>query len=235
MKQETAPSPHFDDAGRLLAPRYDDLYFSKADGLAETTHVFLGGNALAERFTALSPGETFTVGETGFGTGLNFLACWRLFEANAPAGARLRYVSVEKEPLGADTIRQALAPWPELAVYVDQLLAVYEHPGPGTHRKTLAGGRIELNILVGEASAVLSGWDAPADAWFLDGFAPARNPAMWSEEVFAQVARLSRPGTTLATYTAAGFVRRGLAAAGFEVEKRPGFGTKRDMTAGRLP
>lgn len=235
MKQQADPTPHFDDTGRLVAPRYGDLYFSKADGLAETTHVFLEGNHLAERFAAMVPGETFTVGETGFGTGLNFLATWRMFESEAPQGARLRFVSVEKEPLEAGTIRQALAPWPELAAYLDRLLAAYETPGPGTHRVVLAGGLIELVLLVGEAADVLSGWEAPADAWLLDGFAPARNPAMWSDEVFAQLARLSRPGTTLATYTAAGFVRRGLAASGFAVEKRPGFGTKRDMTAGRMP
>ena len=92
-----------------------------------------------------------------------------------------------------------------------------------------------LSLHIGEAAQALSQCRTPADAWLLDGFAPSRNPAMWSPEVFAQVARLSRPGTTLATYTAAGFVRRGLKAVGFDIEKRPGFGTKRDMTVGRMP
>ena len=234
MEDEPDPTPHFDAAGRLVAPRYDDLYFSIADGLAETTHVFLDGNDLGPRFAALGAGDTFTVGETGFGTGLNFLACWRRFASCAPAGARLRFVTVEKEPLSPETICRALAPWPELAPELDALLEQYAPGGPGVHRVLLAGGRVELVLLIGEAAEVLADESAPMDAWFLDGFAPARNPAMWSDDVFKHVARLSTTGTTLATYTVAGAVRRGLAVVGFEVAKRPGFGTKRDMAAGRF-
>ena len=234
MEDEPDPTPHFDAAGRLVAPRYDDLYFSIADGLAETTHVFLDGNDLGPRFAALGAGDTFTVGETGFGTGLNFLACWRRFASCAPAGARLRFVTVEKEPLSPETICRALAPWPELAPELDALLEQYAPGGPGVHRVLLAGGRVELVLLIGEAAEVLADESAPMDAWFLDGFAPARNPAMWSDDVFEHVARLSTTGTTLATYTVAGAVRRGLAVVGFEVAKRPGFGTKRDMAAGRF-
>lgn len=230
--------PGFDAAGRLIAPRYDDPYFSITDGLAETTHVFLQGNGLAERFVSMPPGERFTVGETGFGTGLNFLATWRLFEQSAPADATLRFVSVENQPLSGETIKRALAPWPVLSPWLDRLLAEYRPPESGEYRISLGKGNVELVLLIGEVEAALTNWQTPIDTWFLDGFAPSRNPAMWSPKVFAQVARLSHAEqpypTTLATYTAAGFVRRGLSAVGFQIEKRPGFGTKRDMTAGRF-
>jgi tRNA 5-methylaminomethyl-2-thiouridine biosynthesis bifunctional protein len=229
------PPPGFDAAGRLVAPRYNDLYFSIAGGLAETEHVFLRGNGLAERFATMPAGSRFTLGETGFGTGLNCLAACRLFDRHAPADATLRFVSVENHPLPPETIRRALSPWPALSSWLDRLLAVYQPPPPGVHQWVLDHGRVELVLLVGEADQVLADWQEPVDAWFLDGFAPARNPAMWSPSVFKHAARLSAPGATLATYTAAGFVRRGLAAAGFQVEKRPGFGTKREMTIGRYP
>jgi len=231
MKPDT---PHFDGTGRLIAPKYGDVYFSAEDGLAETRHVFLEGNRLAERFSAMQPGETFTVGETGFGTGLNFLAVWQCFEQHAPAGACLAFVSVEGLPLGCDTMARVLAPWPTLAAYRAALVAQWGPLWPGLHRSRFADGRVRLTLAVGEVEDALDGIEARCDAWFLDGFAPARNPEMWSETVFAQVARLSLPGATLATYTAAGFVRRGLASVGFEIQKRPGFGTKRDMTVGRL-
>jgi tRNA 5-methylaminomethyl-2-thiouridine biosynthesis bifunctional protein len=227
--------PHFDDAGRLIAPRFEDVYFSAEDGLAETRHVFLQGNRLAERFAAMRPGETFTIGETGFGTGLNFLVAWRLFELHAPADARLEFVSVEGFPLDRETMHRSLAPWPELGTHRDALLTQWGPIWPGLHRLRFANGRVRLCVLVGEAAEVLAGINACADGWFLDGFAPSRNPAMWSDAVFKQVARLSADDATLATYTAAGFVRRGLQAVGFEIEKIPGFGTKRDMTVGTFP
>jgi len=226
-------TPHFDDAGRLIAPKYADVYFSAEDGLAETRHVFLEGNQLAERFAVMKPGERFTIGETGFGTGLNFLAAWRLFEQHAPADARLEFVSVEGLALEHETMRRALSAWPELQRYRDALLTQWGPIWPGTHRFRFGNGRVRLVLLVGEAAGVLSSINASVDAWFLDGFAPSRNPAMWSDAVFAEVARLSAGGATLATYTAAGFVRRGLGAVGFEIEKLPGFGTKRDMVSGR--
>ena len=225
--------PHFDDAGRLIASRYDDVYFSAEDGLAETRHVFLEGNRLAERFAAMKKGEVFTIGETGFGTGLNFLAAWQFFEQHATSDARLEFVSIEGFPLGAETMRRALSPWAELAPCRDALLAQWGPLWPGLHRFRFADGRVRLTLLVGEAAEAMASIDASVDGWFLDGFAPARNPEMWREAVFEQVARLSRGDATLATYTAAGFVRRGLAAVGFDVEKLPGFGTKRDMTVGR--
>ena len=227
-------TPHFDDAGRLIAPKYDDVYFSAEDGLAETRHVFLEGNRLVQRFSALKGGECFTIGETGFGTGLNFLAAWHCFEQHAPADARLEFVSVEGRPLARETMSKALSPWPELAVQREALLQQWGPIWPGLHRFRFASGRVRLTLLVGEAERVMGGIDAGVDAWFLDGFAPSRNPDMWSDQIFMEAARLSATGATLATYTAAGFVRRGLQTFGFEIEKCPGFGTKRDMTVGHF-
>lgn len=228
----TDDAPHFDDAGRLIAPKYDDVYFSAQDGLAETQHVFLEGNQLAQRFADMNPGGTFTIGETGFGTGLNFLAAWQLFEQHAPSGTQLDFVSVEGFPLAIEMLQQALDPWPELASYREALLQQWGLIWPGMHRFRFAQGRVRLTLLVGEVVEALRTVDASADAWFLDGFAPSRNAEMWSDTVLAEVARLSGKEATLATYTAAGFVRRGLSAVGFEIEKQPGFGTKRDMTVG---
>lgn len=228
------PAPCFDERGRLIAPRFDDVYFSADDGLAETRHVFLEGNRLAARLAALRPGQTFTIGETGFGTGLNFLAAWQAFDQAAPADTRLHFLSVERWPLPTALMRQALSPWPQLQPLAEQLLAQWGPLWPGINRFRFEGGRVRLTVLMGEAAEVLSRAEAGVDAWFLDGFSPAKNPAMWSEAVFEQVARLSGPGATLATYTAAGFVRRGLARVGFTVEKAGGFGTKREMVVGRL-
>mgnify|MGYP001812391812 CR=1 FL=1 len=226
-------TPHFDDAGRLIAPKYDDVYFSATDGLAETQFVFLEGNRLAERFAAMKPGDNFTIGETGFGTGLNFLAVWQLFTKAAPAEATLRFISVEGFPLDAASIRKALSPWSHLDEPMQAMLEQWGNLWPGVHQLRFAEGRVGLTLLTSEATEALKEVESKVDAWFLDGFAPSRNPDMWSKEVFAHVARCSKPGTTLATYTAAGFVRRGLQAVGFEIEKLPGFGTKRDMTVGR--
>jgi tRNA 5-methylaminomethyl-2-thiouridine biosynthesis bifunctional protein len=225
-------APHFDDAGRLIAPDFEDVYFSAEDGLAETRHVFLDGNRLAQRFAELRPGDVFTIGETGFGTGLNFLAAWQLFEQHAPDKARLEFVSVEARPLDTDTMRRALTPWPELTSYAEALLGQWGPMWPGVQRFRLAEGRVGLTVLVGEVAEVLQGTHCAIDAWFLDGFAPSRNPAMWSKDVFNEVAWLSAARATLATYTAAGFVRRGLQAVGFDIEKKPGFGTKREMSVG---
>jgi tRNA 5-methylaminomethyl-2-thiouridine biosynthesis bifunctional protein len=174
------------------------------------------------------------VGETGFGTGLNFLCAWDLWSESAPRDARLQFVSVEAYPLGRAELARALAPWPALAALRDQLVQRWEDFAPGWHRITFAGGRVALTLLVGDVGATLPRLDAVVDAWFLDGFAPARNPDMWSAAVLAQVARLSRPGTTFATYTCAGEVRRGLEHVGFAVRKDKGFGAKREMLCGTL-
>ncbi len=218
--------------GQPVSRRYGDVFFSRDSGIAEKRHVFLDGNMLAERFAALAPRSHFVIGETGFGTGLNFLAAWQLFEAAAARDTRLHFFSVEKHPLSSDDLRATLALWPELQDRARQLCAQWDHFAPGWHRFRFADGRVHLTLGAGDAADRLAEIDAPADAWFLDGFAPARNPDMWTREVFGEIARLSRAGTTLTTYTAAGEVKRELEAIGFATQKSAGFGRKRDMLRG---
>ena len=232
MSEHTHAQLDWDEHGQPLSRSFGDVYFSRASGLEETRYVFLGHNQLAERFAALPAGGRLVIGETGFGTGLNFLCAWQLFEQTSPADARLHFVSVEKYPLTAADLQRALALWPELAIYSQQLLAQYVAIHPGFQRIVLAGGRVILTLLVGDVLEMLPQLDARIDAWFLDGFAPAKNPEMWNDQLFTQLARLSSPQATLATFTSAGFVRRGLQAAGFAVTRVPGFGHKREMLAG---
>lgn len=209
--------------------RFDDVYFSAQDGPGETLHVFCNGNNLP---TAWQGRPAFTIGETGFGTGLNFLLAWQLFDQTAPKGAFLDFVSVEKYPLSAAQIKSALSPWADrLSPYLDQLLAHYPLRVPGFHRLVF-DRRVALTLIFDDVADALPEIDGTIDAWFLDGFTPAKNPDMWSTDVFAQVARLSHAGTTFATFTAAGFVKRGLQNVGFHVEKAKGFGHKRDMLKG---
>ena len=222
--------------GQPYSDRYGDVYFSTDSGLEETRHVFLQGNHLAERFAALSAaGESFCIGETGFGTGLNFLCAWQLFERTAPDGASLDFFSVEKFPLDDDELRAALALWPELNAQAEVLLARWHRRVPGWNRWSFAGGRVRLTLAIDDVGQTLPQLPAGCvDAWFLDGFSPAKNPEMWSEAVLAGIARVARAGATLATYTSAGWVRRGLQQAGFAVERTPGFGRKREMVCGQI-
>lgn len=213
------------------ATAFGDIYFSPEDGVAETSHVFLGGIGAPDVW---ADKDLFVIGETGFGTGLNFLVAWDLFERTARPGARLHFVSVEGFPLEREDLARALEAFPEFVDKAGELVSVYPPRQSGFHRLVLAGGRVTLTLLYGEISDVLPSADFKADAWFLDGFAPSRNEAMWSGTVFDAVARLSTPGARLATFTVAGFVRRGLEAAGFEVSKREGFGRKRDCLTGCL-
>ncbi len=216
--------------GQPYSNRYGDVYFSTDSGLEETRHVFLQGNRLAERFAALMAGESFCIGETGFGTGLNFLCTLQLFEQVAPPGASLDFFSVEKFPLCDDELRAALALWPELAVQAEALLARWHRRVPGWNRWSFASGRVRLTLALEVVEQALPQLPAGcADAWFLDGFSPAKNPEMWSEAVLAGIARSLRDGATLSTYTCAGWVRRGLQHAGFAVERVEGFGRKREM------
>ncbi len=225
---------NWDDQGQPLSSQFDDVYFSRASGLAESEHVFIQHNQLPERFTALAEGQTFVIGETGFGTGLNFLCAWQCFNNHAPRNTRLHFISVEKYPLQAKDLVQALALWPQLSELREQLLQQYLAIHSGFQHIQLDQGRITLTLLIGDALDMLQQLDAQIDAWFLDGFAPAKNPEMWNEHVFAQLARLGKAGTTLATFTSAGFVRRGLMAAGFTIQRVPGFGRKREMLKGLL-
>ncbi|MGN8274022.1 bifunctional tRNA (5-methylaminomethyl-2-thiouridine)(34)-methyltransferase MnmD/FAD-dependent 5-carboxymethylaminomethyl-2-thiouridine(34) oxidoreductase MnmC [Pseudomonas sp. SMN5] len=222
----------WDEHGRPRSRVFDDVYFSDQSGLEETRYVFLEQNNLAERFAALPENGRLVIGETGFGTGLNFLCAWQLFEQCAPAGARLHFVSVEKYPLSRQDLQRALALWPGLKLQADQLLAQYIAIHPGFQRLTLADGRVTLTLLIGDALEQLPQLDGQIDAWFLDGFAPARNPEMWTSELFAELARLAAPGATLSTFTSTGWVRRLLNAAGFKMKRTPGIGHKWEILRG---
>lgn len=222
------------DDGQPFSVAFGDVYFSRDSGLDETRHVFLQHNQLAERWTALQAGDSFCIGETGFGTGLNFLCAWQLWDQTAPAGADLHFVSTEKFPLATADLQRAVSLWPELQRWSAQLLAQYSDMAPGWQRFCFDGGRVTLTLLIGDLLETLPQLDAQIDAWFLDGFAPAKNPDMWTPALYAQMARLSAADATVATFTSVGDVRRGLQAAGFDMHKVKGFGRKREMLAGRL-
>ncbi len=213
----TATGPVALDAG--------DVYFSAEDGLAETRSVFLQAANFPDRF---AKGRPTIVAELGFGTGLNFLALWDLFVKTAPSDARLHFVSIEGFPLHKADAERALSAFPELASLSAQLTSVWPSPHKGPHRRVFEGGRVMLTVFHDLAETALPNMAFKADAWFLDGFAPAKNPDMWDTNVFAELARLSAPGAPAVTFTVAGAVRRGLASAGFSVEKKPGFGRKRE-------
>lgn len=227
---------------------YDDIYFSQQQGLAETDYVFLQHNQLAERWQALDPQQqgVFTIAETGFGSGLNFLAAWQLWQKWAPSSWRLHYISVEKHPLLACDLKRALNAWPNLHSFASQLIEQYPALVPGHHLLGFDSDRISLHLLFGEAQqgfeACLDSLHptlsyqvgAKVDAWFLDGFAPSKNPSMWTQALFKTMAQLSRKGSTVATFTAAGFVRRGLNEEGFRMQKTTGFAHKREMMFGEF-
>lgn len=209
------------DGAVPVSTRFDDPYFSDGDGLAEARHVYLGGNGLPERFRA-----GFHVAELGFGTGLNALAAALAWgESGAPG--RLRFTSFEAWPIPAADMARALAHWPELAGVAAPLVAAWA----AGERRILVPG-LELVVIEGDARETVPRWEGRADAWFLDGFSPARNPEMWQGDLLAAVAARTAPGGSCATYSAAGAVRAGLAAAGFSVSRVPGFGRKRHMTRG---
>ena len=208
---------------------YDDVYFSADNGLQETEFVFLKQNELPQRWRQA---DRFVIAETGFGTGLNLFATMKQWLQHAPAHAGLHYISIEHQPVAPSDIARLAGRWPELQPLVDELLLLYPPPVPGMHRLDLADGRVRLHLIFDDVEAALEQIDHKADAWFLDGFAPARNEAMWSRELMEQVFCHTLPGGSFATYTAAGWVRRNLQAAGFTIEKRPGFAGKRDMTIG---
>lgn len=212
---------------------FDDVYFSRQNGRAETEHVFLGANRLPERFAAWREPRAFVIGETGFGTGLNMLCAWACFARHAPPGARLHLISTEKYPLERASLARALGAWPELGAYAESLCRQWPNAVAGVHRLRLDES-VTLDLHFGDAAERLGLLDGRVDAWFLDGFAPAQNPGMWQPGLFAAMAARSRPGATFATFTCAGVVKRGLAAAGFTWEKVPGFGRKREMLAGHI-
>jgi tRNA U34 5-methylaminomethyl-2-thiouridine-forming methyltransferase MnmC len=207
-----------------VSTRFSDPYYSPENGAGESRHVFLRGNALPERFRA-----GFHIAELGFGTGLNLcvaLAAWR----DAGVGGALRYTAFERFPLSAPDMDRALSHFPEMRRIAEPLLAAW---ADGLRRLTLPD--LELAVIGGDARTALPAWEGTADAWFLDGFAPARNPEMWEDGLLEEVARHTAPGGTFATYSAAGGVRRALGAAGFAVERVRGYGRKRHMSRGVRP
>jgi tRNA 5-methylaminomethyl-2-thiouridine biosynthesis bifunctional protein len=211
---------------------FDDIYYSTADGLAESRAVFLAGCGLPEAWRGRA---AFTVGELGFGSGLNVIALLALWRETREPGARLRIFSVEAFPMPCEDARRALAAWPEVGDLSEMLLERWPRRARGFHRIDFDDLDATLDLAIMDVGDALAAWTGAADAWFLDGFSPARNPAMWSEAVLADVAARSAPGAVAATFTVAGSVRRGLAAAGFQVDKRPGFGRKSERLEARLP
>lgn len=209
--------------GVPVSTRFQDPYYSLENGAAEARHVFLGGNDLPTRIT---PG--FHIAELGFGTGLNLLVTLAAMRAAGVPGP-LRYTSFEAHPLSPDAMAQALQAFPDLAQDAAWLVDGYVQ-GP-----VFARADVSVEVILGDATRTLPAWEGRADAWYLDGFAPARNPGLWSPDLMAELARHTAPQGTAATYTAAGHVRRGLAAAGFSVSRVPGYGRKRHMTVARLP
>ena len=206
---------------------FDDPFFSLEDGLAEARHVFLAGNGLPDRF---KPG--FHVAELGFGTGLNLAATWAAWRQAGPDGP-LQFTSFEAFPMRPDEARRALAAHSDLSFAAPVIAEALEIAKGETAR--IAVEDLVLTVVVGDARATLPAWDGRADAWFLDGFSPAKNPELWGPDLLAAVAAHTAPGGSCATYTAAGAVRRALAGAGFTVDRVAGYGRKRHMTVGRMP
>lgn len=200
-----------------VSDRFDDPYYSLQNGLEETRHVFLAGNELPARF---APG--FHIAELGFGTGLNMLTVWSEWE-NSGQTTPLPFTSFEAYPMAPADMSRALAAFPELAPWSDRFLAQWQGG-------TCDLGTLRLEVVEGDARQTLQAWEGAADAWFLDGFSPAKNPELWGADLMQQVADHTATGGTAATYTAAGFVRRGLEDAGFTVTRAPGYGRKRHMT-----
>jgi tRNA 5-methylaminomethyl-2-thiouridine biosynthesis bifunctional protein len=218
-----------DASGTPFSPEYEDVYHSAHGGLEQARHVFLAGNGLPARWEGRA---SFTILETGFGIGLNFLATWDAWRSDPGRSARLHFVSVENRPFAADALKAALAPFAELAPLATALAAVWPSAIAGFHRLHFDAGRVILTLLLGDAAELLPQLVGRADALYLDGFAPAKNPDLWTPPMVRILAGISRPGATLATWTVAGGVRAALADAGFRVEKRAGFAAKREMLVG---
>ena len=209
------------ESGVPVSRQFDDPYYSLENGVAETQHVFLAGNDLPDRFC-----DGFHIAELGFGTGLNFLvtlAAWR----KAGVAGRLRFTSFEAFPMAMDDLRKALSHFEGLPT---EVFAAHD----GKLAAQIEGEDFDLQVVEGDARETLAQWGGGADAWFLDGFSPAKNPELWGDDLMMQVGKHTNTGGTFATYTAAGFVRRALDSAGFELERVPGFGRKRHMTRGVL-
>ncbi len=229
MRKVEPAELEFGPDGHPVSRRYGDVYASREGALGQARHVFLGGNELPARWAQR---QQFVVLETGFGLGVNFLATWQAWRDDAQRPRRLHFVSVERHPLAAADLLRA-AP-PSLRPLAEHLAAQWPLPLPGLHRVGFDDGAVVLTLGFGDAAELVPRLVLGADAFYLDGFAPDRNPQMWSAPLLKALARLARPGATLATWCTARAVRDALGASGFQVERRPGFGHKREMLAARF-
>ena len=214
--------------GTPISSQFDDPYFAREGGRAESYEVFIAGNNLPERW---AKGADFTIGELGFGTGLNFFETLRQWRAQPRDNQYLNYVAFEKFPLCRADLEAAIAPWPDLFADRDALLS---HWPPQETVFKCEIGNVSLKLFIGDANLHLHHWNGRADAWFLDGFSPAKNKDLWGAELMAAVGERTAPGGTFSTFTSAGWVRRNLEEAGFVVRKVPGFGRKRERVCGIL-
>lgn len=217
--------------GEPVSRQFDDVYFSRSQGLAESEYVFLKQNQLPDLW---QDKDDFVIAETGFGTGLNFLLTVKRWLHSRATHSRLFYYSVEKHPLCSSDLQQALKVFPELSELISEFIIAYPPALPGFHQRSLFDDRVKLCLMYGDADQQLAQMNARVDVWYLDGFAPAKNPDMWTPQLFQQVARLSHKGTRFSSFTAAGFVRRALTQAGAEVERVKGFAQKREMLRGQF-
>jgi tRNA 5-methylaminomethyl-2-thiouridine biosynthesis bifunctional protein len=219
--------------GTPVSTQFQDVYFNKDNGSDESGYVFLEGNNLKHRWKNLSS-DHFSIAETGFGTGLNFLCAWDLWLNNSQAHQHLHFLSVERFPLDKKNLVQALSLWPQFQPLIDVLLDNYPALINGWHTLHLknpleTGGQVVLHLFLGDVHDWLPQINGDIDAWFLDGFTPSRNVDMWSETLFLQIARLTPFNGTVATFTAASKIQYCLKACGFNVSKRKGYGKKREM------
>ena len=217
--------------GTPISTSYNDVYHSTEGGLEQTRHVFIAGNALPQRWQGRSD---FRILETGFGLGLNFLATWQVWRNDPARCTRLHFISTELHPLRRDDLARLQAGWPELAELAAQLQAVWPPLTPGFHHLLLDGGQVMLTLLLGDANATLSQLTGRADALYLDGFAPQKNPQLWSPELLQQLTRHAAEGATLASWCVAGKVRTPLKALGWQLRKQPGYAHKWQMLTGSL-
>jgi len=227
----TAPDVGFDDAGHFRNLSYGDVYHSTSGAVGQAEHVFIHGNGLPERWRGR---RSFTVCETGFGIGLNFLTLWQAWRNDSARSNRLHMLSIEAHPFSSDGLKQALhrvipSAWHELA---DQLILQWPPMLPGLHRLEFEGGAVTLTLAFGNATTVAPRLSAAVDAYFFDGFAPKRNPEAWDPALLKQLSKLAQPDATFATWASSGDVRSALVAAGFTVRRRPGYAGKWHMTAG---
>ena len=221
-----------DDIEIPISKQFGDVYFSKDNGLLETRHVFLNGNDLTERLSQLHDYQYFCVGETGFGTGLNILTLWQLWQqVRLDNHSHLHVVSVEKFPLNKADLIRALNVWTELKPLAEKLIQQYPLPIAGCHRLSFPEERFSIDLWLGDAQDIFPTIPKTqtVNAWFLDGFAPSCNPDMWQANVLDHMVRLSDFGTTFASFSVAGIIKRGLKQHGIQISRPRGFGHKREM------